>query len=136
MYILYREERKRGRGGRGKKGIYIYKIYGVDPFLSAGVVTMRQLALFYTLVPGLHTLIRARTHIYTSVSHEGTYTSARAHLRENVYTHTHDAYEHKVHASIRTQHMHAYTRTMLMHVYLCLRANTPAHAPTDRKSVV
>jgi hypothetical protein len=126
-----KKKKKRGGGGRGKKGIYIYKIYGVDPFLSAGVVAMRQLALLYTLVHSLHALIRARTHIYTSVfSHEGTYTSARAHPRENVYTHAHDAYEHKVHACIRTQYMHAYTRTMLMHVYLRLRANTPAHAPT------
>ena len=128
-YYTERKERG-GGGGRGKKGIYIYKIYRVDPFLSAGVVAMRQLALLYMLVYSLHALIRARTHIYTSVfSHEGTYTSARAHPRENVYTHVHDAYEHKVHACIRTRHMHACTRTMLMHVYVRVRANTPAHAP-------
>ena len=42
--------KKGGGGGRGKKGIYIYKIYRVDPFLSAGVVSMRQLALLYMLV--------------------------------------------------------------------------------------
>ena len=83
-----------GRGGRGKKGIYIYMIYRVDLFLSAGIVSMRQLALLYMLVHSLHALIRARTHIYTSVfSHEGTYTYARVHPRENVYTHAHDAYE-------------------------------------------
>ena len=115
---------------RGKKGIYTYKIYRVDPFLSAGVVVMRQLALFYTLVYSLHVLIRTRTHIYTSVfSHEDTYTYARAHPRENVHTHVHDAYEHKVHACIRTRYMYAYTRTMLMHVYVRARANTPTHAP-------
>jgi len=69
-------------------------IYRVDPFLSAGVVSMRQLALLYMLVYSLHARIRARTHIYTSVfSHEGTYTYARAHPRENVHTHAHDAYE-------------------------------------------
>ena len=46
------------------------------------------------LVYSLHALIRARTHIYTSLfSHEGTYTYARVHPRENVYTHAHDAYE-------------------------------------------
>ena len=56
---------------------------------------MGQLALLYMLVYSLHTLIRARTHIYTSVfSHEGTYTYARAYPRENVRTHAHDAYEH------------------------------------------
>jgi len=33
-------------GGRGKKGIYIYMIYRVDPLLSAGVVSMRPHALF------------------------------------------------------------------------------------------
>jgi len=69
-------------------------IYRVDPFLSVGVVSMRQLALFYMFVHSLHPLIRARTHTYTSVfSHEGTYTYARAHPRENVHTHAHDAYE-------------------------------------------
>jgi len=69
-------------------------IYRVDPFLSVGVISMRQLALLYMLVHSLHALIRARTHIYTSVfSHEGTYTYARAHPRENVHTHVHDAYE-------------------------------------------
>ena len=92
MYILYREEREGGE--RGKKGIYIYMIYRVDPFLSVGVISMRQLALLYMLVHSLHALICTRTHIYTSVfSHEGTYTYARAHPRENVHTHTHDAYE-------------------------------------------
>ena len=129
VHIIPRGKKGRG-GGRGKKGIYIYKIYRVDPFLSAGVVAMRQLALLYMFVYSLHALIRARTHIYTSVfSHEGTYTYARAHPRENVYTHAHDAYEHKVRACIRTRHMHACTRTMRMHVYVRLRANTPAHAP-------
>ena len=129
VHIIPRGKKKGGEGGEERRG-YIYKIYRVDPFLSAGVVAMRQLALFYMLVYSLHALIRARTHIYTSVfSHEGTYTSARAHLRENVYTHAHDAYEYKVHACIRTRHMHAYTRTILIHVYLPLRANTPAHAP-------
>ena len=85
MYILYREKREgEGRGER-KEGIYIYMIYRVDPFLSAGVVSMRQLALLYMLVYSLHALIRVRTHIYTSViSHEGSYTYARAHPRENV----------------------------------------------------
>jgi len=69
-------------------------IYRVDPFLSAGVVSTRQLALLYMLGHILHALIRVRTHIYTSVfSHEGTYTYARVHPRENVYTHAHDAYE-------------------------------------------
>ena len=123
----YAERKKRGGGGgRGKKWIYIYKIYRVDPFLSAGVVCMRQLALLYMLVYSLHALIRSRTHIYTSVfSHEGTYTYARAHPRKNVYTHAHDAYEHKVHACIRTRHMHVCIRTMLVRA----RANTPVHAP-------
>ena len=108
----------------------MYKIYRVDPFLYAGVVPMRQLVLLYMFVYSLHPLIRSRTHIYTSVfSHEGTYTYARAHPRENVHTHAHDAYEHKVHAYIRTRHMHACTRTMLIHVYVRARANTPAHAP-------
>ena len=103
VHIIPRGKKKGGGGGRGKKGIYIYKIYRVDPFLSAGVVSTRQLALFHMLVYSLHVLIRARTHIYTSVfSHEGTYTNARAHPRENVHTHAHDAYEHKVHACIRT----------------------------------
>jgi len=105
-------------------------IYRVDPFLSADVVSMRQLALLYMLVYSLHALIRARTHIYTSVfSHEGTCTYARAHPRENVHTHAHDAYEHNVHACIRTQHIHACTRTMLIHAYVRARANTPTHAP-------
>ena len=91
---------------------------------------MRQLALLYMLVHSLHALIRARTHIYTSVfSHEGTFTYARAHPRENVNTHAHDAYKHKVHACIRTRHMHACTRKMLIHAYVRARANTPAHAP-------
>ena len=128
-YYTERKERG-GGGGRGKKGIYIYMIYRVDSFLSVGVVCMRQLALLYMLVYSLHVLIRARTHIYTSVfSHEGTYTYARAHPRENVHTHAHDAYEHKVHACIRTRHMHVCTRTMLIHAYVRARANTPAHAP-------
>ena len=105
-------------------------IYRVDPFLSAGVVSMRQLVLFYMPVHSLQTLIRARTHIYTSVfSHEGTGTYARVHPRENVYTHAHDAHEHKVHACISTRHMHACTCTMLIHAYIRARANTPAHAP-------
>ena len=55
--------KKGGGGGRGKKGIYIYKIYRVDPFLSAGVVPMRQLALLYMLVYSLHTL-NPSTHTY------------------------------------------------------------------------
>ena len=124
MCTYYTERKERGGG---EKGIYIYMIYRVDPFLCAGVVSMRQLAL---LVYSLHALIRARTHIYTSVfSYEGTYLYARAHPRENVYTHAHDAYEHKVLSCIRTRHMHPCTRTMLMHVYVRARANTPAHAP-------
>ena len=48
-YYTERKERG-GEGGRGKKGIYLYKIYQVDPFLSAGVVSVRQLALLYMLV--------------------------------------------------------------------------------------
>jgi len=100
-YYTERKERG-GEGGRGKKGIYIYKIYRVDPFLSTGVVSMRQLALLYMLVYSLHVLIRARTHIYTSVfSHEDTYTYARAHPRENVHA-------HMMHMS--TKYMHAYAR--------------------------
>ena len=131
MSTYYTEMKERGGGGgRGKKGIHIYMIYRIDPFLSAGVVSMRQLVLFYMLVHSLHALIRARTHIYTSVFfHEGTYIYARAHPRENVHTHAHDAYEHKVHTCIRTRHMHACTRTMLLHAYVRARANTPAHAP-------
>jgi len=131
VYTYYTERKERGGGGeRGKKGIYVYMIYRVDPFLSAGIVSMRQLALLYMLVHSLHELIRARTHIYTSVfSHENTYTYARAHPRENVHTHAHDTYEHKVHACIRTRHMHACTRTMLIHAYVRARAKTPAHAP-------
>jgi len=39
-------EERGERGRRGKKGIYIYIIYRVDPPLSAGVVSMRQHALF------------------------------------------------------------------------------------------
>ena len=76
MYTYY-TERKKKRGGRrrGKKGIYIYKIYRVDPFLSTGVVSMRQLALLYMLVYSLHVLIRARTHIYTSVEDQPTHTN-------------------------------------------------------------
>jgi len=95
MCTYYTERKERGEGGRrGKKGIYIYMIYRVDPFLSAGVVSMRQLALLYMLVHSLHALIRARTHIYTSVfSHEGTYTCTRVHPRDSVHTHAHDAYE-------------------------------------------
>ena len=62
-YYTERKERG-GGGGRGKKGIYIYMIYRVDRFLSAGVVSMRQLALLYMLVHSLHALIRARTHIF------------------------------------------------------------------------
>ena len=38
VHIIPRGKKK--GGGRGKKGIYIYKIYRVDPFLSAGVVSM------------------------------------------------------------------------------------------------
>ena len=136
-YYTERKERG-GEGERGQKGIYIYKIYRVDPFLSAGVVSMKQVALFYMLVYSLHALNRTRTHIYTSVfSYEGTYTYARAHPRENVHTHTHDAYEHKVHVCIRTQHMHAYTRTILMHVCytyartrLHMRPHSCKHTPT------
>jgi len=130
-YYTERKERG-GGGGRGKKGIHIYMIYRVDPFLSAGVVSMRQLALLYMLVYSLHTLIRVRTHIYTSVfSCENTYTYARAHPRENVHTHAHDAYEHNVHACIRTRHMSActHTLTMLIHAYVRARANMPTHAP-------
>ena len=42
----------------------------------------------------IHALIPARTQIYTSVfPHEGTYTYARAHPRENAHGHAHDAYE-------------------------------------------
>ena len=73
VHIIPRGQKKGGEEGGGKKGIYIYKIFRVDPFLSAGVVVMRQLALLYMFVYSLHALIRARTHIYTSVfSHEGT----------------------------------------------------------------
>ena len=123
MYILYREEREGGGRGERKEGdIYIYMIYRVDCFLSVGVVAMRQLALLCMFAHSLHELIRARIHIYTSVfSHEGTYTYARAHPRENVHTHAHDAYEHKVHACIRTRHMHACTRAMLIHAYVRAR---------------
>jgi len=46
------------------------------------------------LVHIIHALIRARTHTCTSVfPHEGTYTYARAHPRENARAHPHDAYE-------------------------------------------
>ena len=76
MCTYYTERKERGEGGRrGKKGIYIYMIYRVDPFLSAGVVSMRQLALLYMLVHSLHALIRARTHIYTSVEDQPTHTN-------------------------------------------------------------
>ena len=50
-------------------------IYRVDPFLSAGVVSMRQLTLLYMVVHSLHALIRARTHIYTSVEDQPTHTN-------------------------------------------------------------
>jgi len=130
MYVCtyYTERKERGgEGGRGKKGIYICKIYRVDPFLSAGVVSMRQLALLYMLVYGLHLLVRARTHIYTSVfSHEGTYTYARAHPRENVHTHAHDAYEHKVHAMMHTHAAHA--RMHPHNAHTCVRTRTREHA--------
>ena len=75
MYILYREEREGWGRGRGKKVIYTYMIYRVDPFLSAGVVSMRQLTLLYMVVHSLHALIRARTHIYTSVEDQPTHTN-------------------------------------------------------------
>ena len=121
VYTYFTERKERGEGGgRGKKGIYIYKIYRVDPFLSAGVVSMRQLALLYMLVNSLHVLIR-HAHIFIQA-----YSLMRAH----VHTHAHDAYEHKVHACIRTRHMHACTRTMLIHAYVHARANTRANAPT------
>ena len=45
VYIIPRYDdtmkERGGRGGRGKKGIYIYIIYRVGPLLSAGVVSMR-----------------------------------------------------------------------------------------------
>jgi len=66
MYVRtnYTNKKERVGGvGRGKKGIYIYMIYRVDPFLSAGVVSMRQLALFYMLVYSLHALT-VHAHIF------------------------------------------------------------------------
>ena len=78
-YYTKRKE-KEGGEGRGKKGIYIYKIYRVNPFLSAGVVAMRQLALLYMLVYSLHALIRARTHIYAYIY---------LHIIINLYTYVH-----------------------------------------------
>ena len=122
VWTYYTERKEKGGGeGRGKKGIYIYKIYRVDPFLSAGVVSMRQLALLYMLVYSLHVLIRSRTHIYTSVF---SYTYARTHPRKSVHTHAHDAYEHKVHVC-------AYARGTCTHAPAqCSCICTYAHART------
>jgi len=81
------------------------------------------------LVHIIHTLIRARTHTYTSVfRHEGTYTYARAHPRENTHVHAHDAYE-------RAQtHMHPGTRGpdhacthAPAHEHTCMRTHTYKH---------
>jgi len=46
------------------------------------------------LVHIIHAHICARSYTFTSVlPQEGTYTSARAHPRENAHAHAHDAYE-------------------------------------------
>ena len=57
-----------GGGGRGKKGIYIYMIYRVDPLLSAGVVSMRPHALFlYARAYSTCTYPCTHTYIYKRI---------------------------------------------------------------------
>jgi len=93
------------RGGRGKKGIYIY-IYNLPgwPPPVCGSCFLRQHALFlyarayisaYSQAHfHIHSHLCVRTYTYTSVfTHEGTYTYAHAHLRENANAHSYNAYE-------------------------------------------
>jgi len=57
-----------GGGGRGKKGIYIYIIYRVDPLLSAGVVSVRQhVLLLYARSHYTYTYPCTHTYIYKCI---------------------------------------------------------------------
>jgi len=84
----------------------MYKIYRVSPLLSAGVVSMRQLALLFYARAYIFAYSRAHIHIHTHncartltyisvLIHPctRTYTYAHAHPPEMVRAHAHDTYE-------------------------------------------
>jgi len=126
-------KRRGERGGRGKKGIYIYK-------KSTGLAHSCLQVLFlsdntrccYMLVHIIHALIRARTYS----------TYARAHPRENAHAHAHDAFERArtdTHAPWHVWADHARTHApvhehVCMHAHahaLCTHAGTCMHAPAE-----
>jgi len=105
------------RGGRGKKGICIYiNLQGwPPPVCGCCFYETTRAAFICSCILYMHISVHAHIHVLLAsvLPHEDTYTSARAHPRENAHVHAHDAYEHP---------------RMNTHACARIRANTPAHA--------
>ena len=124
VHIIPRGKRGGEGGGSGKKGIYIYMIYRVDPFLSAGVVSTRQLALLLcSCIVYMHLSMHA--HIFIQAySLMRAHTHTHAHIRARMCIHI-----HMTHTS--TKYMYAYARSTCIHTPAqCSYMRTYTHART------
>ena len=107
------------REGRGKKGIYIYKIYRWPPPVC-GVVSLRQ----RTHAPAHeHACMRTHTHKHTCTCTHAHAHPRHAHARQCTCMHTHTA-----HARMQPHNAHACVRTRTReHACTCARTHANTH---------